>query len=216
MFTTHPHTDRQMALEQYRLRASVYDCELAAFEPIRRRAIDRLRLLPGATVLDVGCGTGLSFAPLQAAVGSYGRIIGIEQCPEMLEQARNRVSQQSWPNVTLLGAPAEVSCAPCRADAALFHFTHDILRNPDAIRNVVQGLNPGSQVVAAGLQWSYPWDWATNWCVLLAAMYSVTSMEGLDQPWSRLAEHLSELEVSIEPMGGVFIASGVFGSGDAS
>jgi ubiquinone/menaquinone biosynthesis C-methylase UbiE len=205
--TTGP--DRQKALEQYRLRATVYDCELAAFEPVRCAAIARLNLAPGVTVLDVGCGTGLSFEPLQAAVGSGGHIIGIEQCPEMLDMARNRVAQQGWTNVTLVNAPAEASRIRSLADAVLFHFTHDILRNPEAIRNVVRGLKPGAHAVAAGLQWSSPWAWTTNWLVLMAAMYSVTSLEGLEQPWSRLAEHLDELEVSNELMGSVYIASGV-------
>ena len=204
-----PCPDRQMALQQYRLRAAVYDGELAAFEPIRRRAIGRLNLAAGATVLDVGCGTGLSFEPLQQAVGSLGRVIGIEQCPEMLARARDRIARQGWPNVTLLNTPAEVCHTHTLADAALFHFTHDILRNPDAIRNVVQGLKPGAHVVAVGLQWSHPWAWATNWCVMMMAMYSVTSLDGLDQPWSHLAEHLDALEVSTEPPGGVYIASGV-------
>ena len=197
------------SLLQYGLRAPVYDRELAAFEPIRRTAIDRLQLEPGATVLDVGCGTGLSFEPLQAAVGQSGQIIGIEQCSEMLDLARARVEQQRWTNVTLLPTAAEMTCIAVPCDAALFHFTHDILRNPDAIDHVVQCLKPGARVVAVGLQWSDPWAWATNWWVLMAALHSVTSLEGLEQPWSRLAEHLDRLEVTTTLLGGVFIANGV-------
>ena len=202
-------TDRERALQQYRLRAPHYDHELAPFEPIRHIAIDRLRLEPGATVLDVGCGTGLSFAPLRTALGSTGQVIGIEQCREMLELARARVAQQGWTHVTLLETPAELTQLARRADAALFHFTHDILRNPDAIAKVVQCLKPGAHVVAVGLQWSDPWAWATNWWVLLAALRSVTSLEGLEQPWSLLAQHLDRLQVNTALGGGVFIASGV-------
>jgi ubiquinone/menaquinone biosynthesis C-methylase UbiE len=210
MNPTHNGPDRDMALAQYRRRAKVYDWELAAFEPIRRQAIARLCLVQGATVMDVGCGTGLSFEPLQQAIGSRGHIIGIEQCPEMLDQARARVAQQHWRNVTLLNTPVEASKIKTRADAVLFHFTHDVLRNPEAIHHVVRGLKPGAHVVAAGLQWANPWAWHTNWSVWLAAIHSVTSLEGLDQPWSLLVKHLSELQVSTTLMGGVYIASGIF------
>lgn len=201
--------DHQHALAQYRFRAQVYDDELVAFEPIRRAAITRLNLAASVTVLDVGCGTGLSFALLLQAIGPTGRIIGIEQSPDMLDLARARVAQHGWSNVTLLNAAAEVSKIQIQADAALFHFTHDILRSPEAVNHVVQALKPGAHVVAAGLQWSAPWAWATNWCVLMAAMYSVTSLDGLDKPWSLLADHLEQLEVSATLMGSVYIASGI-------
>lgn len=198
----------QPALEQYRKRAKVYDLELAAFEPIRRNAIARLNLAPGHTVIDVGCGTGLSFTHLQQAIGPRGHLIGIEQSPEMLTLARTRVAQNGWNNVTLLNAPAEEAAIPGMANAALFHFTHDILRNPAAIRNVVDKLQPGAHVVAVGLQWAAPWAWPINGFVLLAAMRSVTRMEGLGQPWSLLAEQVGKMEVNSTLLGGVYIASG--------
>ena len=198
----------QSALEQYRKRAKVYDLELAAFEPIRRRAIARLNLAPGDTVIDVGCGTGLSFTHLQQSIGPHGHIIGIEQSPEMLAHARARVAQNGWTNVTLLNASAEEADIPAKASAALFHFTHDILRNPAAVRNVVGKLQPGAHVVAVGLQWAAPWAWPINGFVLLAAMRSVTRMEGLAQPWSLLTEQVGEMEVNSTLFGGVYIASG--------
>lgn len=198
------------ALDQYRQRAGVYDLELAAFEPIRRSAIARLKLKRGDAVLDVGCGTGLSFDVLQQAIGRRGRIIAIEQCPEMLDQARARVTHAGWTNVTLLQSAVESAPIPSRVNAALFHFTHDILRNPDAVRNVVDHLKPGATVVAAGLQWAPRWNWAVNCFVMGAALHSVTSLEGLDQPWSMLAEHIGAMQASAELWGGAYIASGVF------
>jgi len=50
--------DPSLALTQYRRRAEHYDFELMPFEPVRRDAIASLDLHSGATVLDVGCGTG--------------------------------------------------------------------------------------------------------------------------------------------------------------
>jgi hypothetical protein len=44
---------------------------------------------------------------------------------------------------------------------------------------------------------------------MLAAMYSVTCLEGLGQPWSKLAARLAALQVRGALLGGAFIASGV-------
>jgi len=154
--------DRGFALEQYRLRAGVYDHELAMFEPLRREAVASLRLSPGATVLDVGCGTGLSFPLLAEAVGPSGRIVGIEQCPEMLFKARERLASVGPCEVSLINAPVESARWVGQADAVLFHFTHDVLRRPEAIASVLKHLKPGARVVATGLQWADPWAWPVN------------------------------------------------------
>jgi trans-aconitate methyltransferase len=200
--------DRLAALEQYRRRAEGYDRELALFEPIRTDAVAKLELRPSDTVLDVGCGTGLSFALLHSRIGKGGRIVGIEQCPEMIAKAKERVDARRWQNVDLVCAPAASARVPLKADAALFHFTHDVLRDSQSIGNVLSHLKPGARVVASGLQWAPPWLLPTNVFVLMAAMYSVTSLEGLSQPWDRLAAHLRDVEVQTALLGGIYIASG--------
>ena len=45
---------------------------------------------------------------------------------------------------------------------------------------------------------------------MLAALYSVTSFEGLGHPWDRLTAHLRDVEVETAMMGGIYIASGVY------
>jgi SAM-dependent methyltransferase len=199
---------RRAALDQYRRRAGVYDLELALFEPIRRRAIALLAPRRGEAVLDVGCGTGLSFELLERGVGAGGRIVGVEQSPEMIERARRRVRQQRWRNVSLLCAPVEAAEIPLVADAALFHFTHDILQRPEAVANVLGHLKPGARVVASGLKWAAAWRWPINLFVLPAALHSVSSLAGLRAPWAGLAAAIPDLDVRTTLLGGVFIASG--------
>lgn len=200
--------DRAAALAQYRRRAGVYDRELQPFEPLRIEAINKLGLKAGQTVLDAGCGTGLSLEMLHSRVGRHGRVVAFDQCPEMLAQARQRVQRHGWSNVALLCAGATEAPVRGRADAALFHFTHDILRDDDALDHVFAHLRPGARVVATGLQWAPPWLWPTNAFVLAAALHSVTSLEGLGRPWDKLAQRLVEVEVETALLGGIYIARG--------
>jgi len=202
--------DRDAALAQYRRRAAHYDAELLAFEPIRTEAIASLQLRPGEVVLDVGCGTGLSFERLRSRVGRTGRIIGIEQCPEMMARARERVQAHGWDNVDLLLAPVAKAALHGHAHAALFHFTHDILRDEASVAHVFSHLRPGARVAAAGLQWAPPWAWPTNGFVMLAALYSTTSLEGLGHPWSRIAARLQDFRVHSTLFGGIYVASGTY------
>jgi ubiquinone/menaquinone biosynthesis C-methylase UbiE len=200
--------DRAAALAQYRRRARIYDLELALFEPVRRRAVSWLSPSPGATVLDVGCGTGLSFELLQSAVGPGGHIVGIEQSPEMIEHAQRRLALHGWRNVTLLCSPVESARLHVMADAALLHFTHDILQRDDALANVVRHLRPGACVVASGLKWAPPRAMAINLFVWPAAARSVTSFAGLHKPWAKLAALIGEPEVQTVLGGGVYLMRG--------
>ena len=206
--TTPPPLDHTAALAQYQRRAAVYDLELALFEPVRRRAVERLALRAGEVVFDVGCGTGLSLPLLQPGVGARGHVVGIEQSREMIQLAHDRVALHGWNNVELIEASVESAQIRSNATAALFHFTHDILREPLAIDNVLHHLRPGARVVACGLQWAPFWAWPVNLLVFGAARHSVTSLAGLGSPWSLLAKHLRDLRVEPMMAGGVFIASG--------
>jgi ubiquinone/menaquinone biosynthesis C-methylase UbiE len=202
------NSKREAALEQYRKRAGIYDLELALFEPIRRKAIARLNLKLGETVLDVGCGTGLSFELLLQGMGSKGKIVGIEQSPEMMAKAQKRVTQHRWKNITLICSPVEAATIRIKADAALFHFTHDILRHPQAVANTIKHLKPGARVIASGLKWANAFMMPVNAFVLPAALHSVTSLEGLNKPWDKLAEQLDAFEVESVLFGGVYMAQG--------
>jgi len=200
--------DASLSVLKYRQRAAHYDLELLAFEPVRDEAIALMDLHEGDTVLDVGCGTGLSFAALLRRLGSQGRIVGIDPSREMLALARERIVQHGWTGVELVEATAREAPLPQGADAALFHFTHDVLRDHEALDHVFAHLKPGAHVVAAGLQWAPPWMLPTNLFVLGAALYSVTSMEGLAQPWTMLAKRLLDLQLITRGLGSIYIASG--------
>ena len=176
--------DRSRGLEKYRRHAADYDRESALAERLRlwprtrRRAIARLGLEPGDVVLAVGCGTGLSFPLILARIGLTGQLVGIDLSPEMLAQARQRVEARGWPNVTLIESAADEVDIPIRADAALFHFTNDILRSPQALDNVFRHVKLGGRVAAAGDKWAPWWAFPVNLYVWAIARQYVTTFQG--------------------------------------
>ena len=61
--------------------------------------VSRLRLAPGAAVLDLCCGAGASALPAARAVGPSGRVLGIDIAAPMLELARSRAAEEGLANI---------------------------------------------------------------------------------------------------------------------
>lgn len=193
----------------YGWRASSYELQLAPYEFIRRMAVAHLQLRSGDCVLDLGCGTGMSLPLLQQAVGPAGRVVAVDQSPEMLALARGRVQRAGWNNVALQCCAAEEALLPHRADAALLHFTHDILQSPQALDHVLAHLRPGARIVATGLKWTVPGLAPWNLLVGLHMAQSVTHYQGLQAPWEPLLARGVALDVDTLIMGTIFVAHGV-------
>jgi precorrin-6B methylase 2 len=188
--------DRQAALRKYRAHAGSYTNRfLLRTQEGRRKNIARLGLTKGRVVMDVGCGTGLSFPILQECIGPGGMIFGIEQSPEMLREAELQVNRFGWLNVVLIQAPAEEAIIAVEADAAVFYATHDIMRTPRALQNVMTHLKLGAGVLAVGMMWAPWWAVATNLRTWNMARQFCTTLEGMQKPWSYLESLVSELKV---------------------
>lgn len=190
--------NRELSIELYRRMAPKYDRRGAKwpFDGLRRRAVGLLRLSPGETVLDVGCGTGLAFPLLEEAIGLGGRIIAIDQSEDMLARAQDRVGANGWTNVTIIHSPIEEAPIPEPADAALFAFSHDIARSAAAVENVVRHLKPGARVAVVGVTWGPWWALPFNLIQWLTMRRGATTYEGLDRPWSNFAKAIPGLQVS--------------------
>lgn len=194
------------ALAMYRWRSPIYDWQLAPYEYIRQRAVQKLQLQPGQTVLDIGCGTGMSLPLLADGVGPSGCVVGLDQCPQMIERGQERVQRHGWSNVQLLCTPIEDAQLP-PADAVLLHFTHDILQSPQALDHVLAALKPGARLACTGLKWTSPMLPWLNALVSYNALQSITSLQGLDCPWAPLLEHGLTLDIETTIMGTIFVAS---------
>ena len=200
-----------LVMERYGAQARSYDLVTAAGEPYRLQTVDRLDPMPGEVIVDVGCGTGLNFPPIEEGIGRRGLLLGVDLSAEMLAKARQRADGAGWRNVRLLRSPANDVELPVAPDAALFCGTHDILRSPAALANVVGQLKPGGRVVAAGPKWAPPWRadaLALNLYTWHLHRPFVTTFEGFDRPWSHLARLVPDLKVEECFFGGGYIAEG--------
>ena len=200
--------DKARALEQYRAVAGSYDRHMWFARGTHREAVRRLELSPQQVVLDVACGTGLNFEAIQAGIGPSGWLIGLDLSPDMLAVARRRVQEAGWENVTLIEAPAEEARLDREPDALLFSFSHDVLRSPSALDNLLSQARSGARVVAAGGKWPPRWAVPVHAYVRSQAPRYVTTMEGFDRPWTLLAERVRDLEVKARSLGGAYVASG--------
>jgi ubiquinone/menaquinone biosynthesis C-methylase UbiE len=200
--------DAAAAVEQYRRASRGYDRHMRRFARWQRMAVERLELEPGDTVIDVACGTGLTFPLIQARVGQAGRIVGIDLSPEMVAQARERVAREGWGNVTLLECAVEDAEIEMAADAALFSFTHDVLQSPRAVATVVAALRPEARVASTGAKLAGRWRPLVNAAVRRSARPYMTTFRGLDRPWAELEPYTGGMQVRSLAFGGAYVACG--------
>jgi SAM-dependent methyltransferase len=192
----------------YREHARSYDRRTGVGQSYRRAVVEALPVRRGQVVLDVGCGTGLCHDSLLDKVGPQGGVVGIEESPEMVAVARERIEQEGWGNVTVVQSSAEDAQIAETADAALFCAVHDILQSPDALRNVLGKLRPGAGVAAGGGKWAAPWMVAVNLPVTMLHAPYVRSFEGFERPWHHLEQLLEDVHVRELGLGSGYIMTG--------
>jgi SAM-dependent methyltransferase len=158
-------------------------------------------------MLDVACGTGLNFERLERLVGPTGTIVGVDLSPEMLEVAETRVREHRLGHVELVRASVGEMAMEATFDAALFSFTHDILRSPTAIANVVGHMRPRARIAAAGVTYPASLPFARPVVRRAAARY-VTTFEGLERPYALLEQQLEGSYAEHLLFGALFVVSG--------
>jgi ubiquinone/menaquinone biosynthesis C-methylase UbiE len=196
---------------KYKRNAVFYDLVDRPLRRVRERAVARLDLEPGSSVLDFGCGTGLSFGMLQRAVGRDGRIVGVDASPDMPARARLFVARHGWTNVRLVEANAEgVALDPESVDGVLCFYTHDIMQSDAALEAATAALRQGGRFVAAGAKrTSGLRGLLLNTVTVAYSRPAITNLDGFDRPWAHLEWRLGSLEVEDHLWGTAYIARGV-------
>ena len=124
----------------------------------RRFLVDRVEAGPGDTVLDVATGTGAVAAELLRRKGCA--VVGIDQSPEMLAEARRRLDDR----VRLVEGNAErLPFADASFDALTFTYLLRYVDDPTAtLRELARVVRPGGTIAA--LEFALPHSgWRPLW-----------------------------------------------------
>jgi ubiquinone/menaquinone biosynthesis C-methylase UbiE len=112
------------------------------------QAIRLLKIQKGASVADIGAGSGYMTVRLAAQVGSAGRVYANDVQPQMLEMLRRRLERQKIANVTLIqGDIDDPKLPPASVDLELMVDVYHELSRPQAmLRHLRDALKPGGRL----------------------------------------------------------------------
>jgi phosphatidylethanolamine/phosphatidyl-N-methylethanolamine N-methyltransferase len=115
------------------------------FFPRIASTLQSLSIPPGAKVLEVGVGTGLSLS----AYPEHAAITGIDLAPEMLEQAQRKVSREGWRHIRLCQMNAlNLEFAPGEFDyVTAFHVVSVVPDHRSLMKEMVRVCRPGGTLV---------------------------------------------------------------------
>ena len=108
-----------------------------------------MEIAPGATVADLGAGTGYFLKHLSKAVGPEGRVLALDIEPSMVEYMRDRATREGLANVEArVVAGDDPGLAVGSAHRVLIVDTwHHIPDRPAYGRKLAAGLAPGGAVL---------------------------------------------------------------------
>src|SRR5437868_9209756 len=112
-------------------------------------ALNVLKIPSGASVADIGAGSGYITVRLAARVGPNGRVYANDVQPQMLNILARRLERAKISNVTLIeGTFDDPKLPPASVDLAIMVDVYHELSQPQAIlRHLHESLKPGGRLV---------------------------------------------------------------------
>jgi len=177
---------------------------------LRAEAVARLDLRRGDSVLDLGCGTGASFADLYKAVGPAGHIFGVDISPGMLREAKRLRDANRWLNIELNECDAADYTPPRPLDGVLISLTYNTIPHHRAVlRRVWQQLRPGGSLVIMDAR--LPPGHGGRLLLPFSLWLMRHTMLGnpLIKPWQELAAMIQHVDMSERLFGSYYICRGI-------
>jgi SAM-dependent methyltransferase len=106
------------------------------------------RLLPGESVVDVGCGGGIDSLIAARMVGPTGQVIGVDMTPAMLAKARSSAAEAGVRNVDFReGFGEALPVEDGVADVVISNGVLNLMPDKDAaLREMARVLKPGGRL----------------------------------------------------------------------
>lgn len=177
------------AAATYNAAADHFDDEPLAFWVRHGKGtVERLALRAGATVLDVGCGTGASALPAAERVGPAGRVIGVDLAEGLLARGRAKAVERGLRNIEFrTGDMAQLGYPDGHFDAVICVFAIFFL--PDMERQVAElwrMVRPGGQLAIT--------TWGPRFCAPAASYFwsavrrARPDLYAAFNPWDRISD----------------------------
>ena len=201
----------------YRERAGNYDFTanlyyLIGFRETRYRkmAISQLRLKPGDSVIEIGCGTGLNFKYVRQLIGDAGCLTGIDLTDAMLTQAESRIKRNAWKNIRLVQCDAAEYVFPANTDAVYSTFALTLVPEYQAVIERAWGaLADGGRFVLLDFKKPEKWPlWAVKLGVVITKPFGVTLDLADRKPWGVMQNYFRKVTVTDYYGGFIYIAVG--------
>jgi demethylmenaquinone methyltransferase/2-methoxy-6-polyprenyl-1,4-benzoquinol methylase len=201
----------QRHAKTYDLAVKLYGLIGLPIEKYRSRALELLQLQRGDCVIDLGCGTGLSFPLLMKAVGTEGHLVGVDVSSEMLACAQERVKRANWENVQLVHADIATYDFPAGVNGVLATGVFGYVRERErVIENISKALVPGGRLVIVDGKRPDRWpSWLFKLFVWCSSPFGVTEDYFDSHTWESVGRYF-ENPTFEEGYGGLmYLSSGV-------
>lgn len=137
----------------------------------RRGALRRSGLRAGMSVLDVGCGTGMTAGFAKEIVGPLGRVVGVDPSKGMLAQAVRHGRVHS----AVIGRAEQLPVTDARFDMVTMTFAlRHVADLPAAFKEFKRALRPGGEILI--LEMTTPKSKWRYWLLKLHMKYVVPGL----------------------------------------
>jgi SAM-dependent methyltransferase len=171
--------------------------------PFGLALLDAVPLEPGATVLDVGCGTGFPLLELAHRLGPRARLVGLDPWAAALERAREKRRTQDAATVVLVRGVAER--LPLADGAVDLVVSNNGLNNVQDLR---QALRECARVARPGGRLAFTMNLPGTMRAFYDVLEEALASRGLDSVRPAVAAHVRARRPPLEEVESAVSAAG--------